>query len=148
MQTDRGLVIARHGNIVMVRLQPHEGCVSCALTKFCASSKEANPTVSATASPQIVQGDLVEVSLDDSIVLKASAIMYGIPLVSFLAGVLGGYGFSSLVGLSANLSLALPVVVGFAMLIPGIIFSRRIAMRLSPTATVLRRLDQEVSRCQ
>lgn len=148
MQTDRGLVIARHGDVVMVRLQPQDGCVSCALTQFCVGSKGSSATVRATASSEIAQGDLVEVSLDDSLVLKASAIMYGVPLVAFLAGVLGGYGFSSLAGLSASLSTALPVVTGFVMLIPGAILSHGVAIRLNPTATVVRKLDQEVARCQ
>jgi len=148
MQTDRGLVIARHGDVVMVRLQPQDGCVSCALTQFCVGSKESSPIVRATAPSEIAQGDLVEVSLDDSLVLKASAIMYGVPLVAFLAGVLGGYGFSSLAGLSASLSTALPVVTGFVMLIPGAILSHRVAIRLNPTATVVRKLDQEVARWQ
>jgi len=132
----------------MIRLQPQDGCVSCPLTQFCVGSKESSPTVRATAPSEIAQGDLVEVSLDDSIILKASAIMYGIPLVAFLAGVLGGYGFSSLTGLSASLSMAVPIVAGFVMLIPGIIFSRRIAIRLNPTVTVVRKLDQEVTRCR
>ena len=105
MQTDQGLVIARHGSVVTIRLLPRDGCASCTLTQFCIGSKESSPTVRATAPPEIAQGDLVEVSLDDSIILKASAIMYGVPLVAFLAGVLGGYGFSSLAGLSGSLSL-------------------------------------------
>jgi len=132
----------------MVRLQPQDGCVSCALTQFCVGSKESSATVRATALSEIAVGDLVEVSLDDSIILKASAIMYGIPLVAFLAGVLGGYGFSSLAGLSGSLSMALPVVAGFVMLIPGAILSHRAAIRLNPTATVVNKLDQEVARCQ
>lgn len=148
MQTDRGLVIARHGDVVMVRLQPQDGCMSCALAQFCVGSKESSPTVRATAPSEIAQGDLVEVSIDDSIILKASAIMYGIPLVAFLVGVLGGYGFSSLAGLSGSLSMALPVVAGFVMLIPGAILSHRVAIRLNPTATVVNKLDQEVARRQ
>jgi sigma-E factor negative regulatory protein RseC len=148
MQTDRGLVIARHGDVVMVRLQPQDGCVSCALAQFCVGSKESSATVRATAPSDIAQGDLVEVSLDDSLILKASAIMYGVPLVAFLTGVLGGYGFSSLAGLSTSLSMALPVVAGFVMLVPGAILSHRAAVRLNPTATVVRKLDQEVARCQ
>ena len=148
MQTDRGLVIARRGDVVMIRLQPQDGCVSCALAQFCVGGKESSPTVRATAPPEIAQGDLVEVSLDDSIILKASAIMYGVPLVAFLAGVFGGYGFSSLAGLSGSLSMALPVVAGFVMLIPGIILSRRVAVRLNPTATVVNKLDQGVAICQ
>jgi len=148
MQTDRGLVIARQGDVVVVRLQPRDGCVSCSLTQFCVGSKESSPTVRVTAPPEIAQGDLVEVSLDDSLILKASAIMYGIPLAAFLTGVLGGYGFSSLAGLNGSQSIALPVVAGFLMLIPGIIISRRVASRLNPTATVVRKIDQEVINCQ
>jgi sigma-E factor negative regulatory protein RseC len=148
MQTDRGLVVARHGDVVMVRLEPRGGCASCSLTQFCAGSKETNSTVRAIARPEIAQGDLVEVSLDDSVLLRASAIMYGVPLVSFLAGVLGGYGLSTLARPSGSLSTALPVVAGFVMLIPGIILSHRAAMRLNPTATVVNKIDQEVARCQ
>src|SRR5664280_905095 len=130
MQTDRGLVIGRHGDAVTIRLLSRDGCASCTLTQFCIGSKESSPTVRATASPEIAQGNLVEVSLDDSIILKASAIMYGVPLVAFLTGVLGGYGFSSLAGLSGSLSMAFPVVAGFVMLIPGVILSRRVACLL------------------
>jgi len=148
MQTDRGLVIARHGGVVTIRLLPRDGCASCSLTQFCIGSKESNPTIRATAPPEISQGDLVEVSLDDSIILKASAIMYGVPLVAFLAGVLGGYGFSLLGGLNGSLSVALPVVAGFVMLIPGVLVSRRVAMRLNPTTAVVNKLDQEVTICQ
>jgi sigma-E factor negative regulatory protein RseC len=148
MQTDRGLVIARYDGVVTIRLLPRDGCASCSLTQFCIGSKESSPTIKATAPPEIVQGDLVEVSLDDSIILKASAIMYGVPLVAFLVGVLGGYGFSLLGGLSGSLSVALPVVAGFAMLIPGVVVSRRVAMRLNPTAAVVNKLDQEVTVCQ
>ncbi|MFZ2413106.1 MAG: SoxR reducing system RseC family protein [Candidatus Cryosericum sp.] len=148
MQTDRGLVISRHGDVVMVRLQPHAGCASCSLTQFCVGSKESGSTVKAIALPGIDQGDLVEVSVDDSVILKATAIIYGVPLVAFLAGVLGGYGFSSLAGLTGNPSMALPVVAGFVTLIPGIILSRRVATRLNPTVTVVSKLDQEVARCR
>lgn len=148
MQTDRGLVISRHGDVVMVRLQPHAGCTSCSLTQFCIGGRESGSPVKAIAPPGIDQGDLVEVSVDDSVILKVTAIMYGVPLVAFLAGVLGGYAFSSLAGLTGNPSMALPVVVGFLMLVPGIILSRRVTTRLNPTATVVSKLDQEVAGCR
>ncbi|MHB8106751.1 MAG: SoxR reducing system RseC family protein [Candidatus Cryosericum sp.] len=148
MQTDRGLVIARHDGVVTIRLLPRDACASCSLTQFCIGSKESSPTIRATARPEIVQGDMVEVSFDDSIILKASAIMYGVPLIAFLAGVLGGYGFSLLGRLSASLSMALPVAAGFGMLILGVVVSRRVAMRLNPTAAVVNKLDQEVTVCQ
>jgi len=145
MPTDRGLVVSRSGDVVTVRLLPHDGCASCALTQFCVGSKESDPTITASAPAEVVQGDSVEVTLDESLVLKATAVLYGIPLTAFLTGVLGGYVFSSVAQLSGNLSIALPVVAGFGMLIPGMIITRRVAFRLNPTATVVRKLDQEVT---
>lgn len=72
--------------------------------------------------------------------------MYGIPLVAFLIGVLSGYGFSSLAGFDGGLSTALPIAGGFILLIPGVILSRKAVARVDPTATVLRKLDQEVTK--
>ncbi|HWQ21760.1 MAG TPA: SoxR reducing system RseC family protein [Clostridia bacterium] len=153
MQTDRGLVVSRHGDVVTVRLQPHAECASCSLSKFsltqfCGGSKESSATVKATAAPGIAQGDLVEVSLDDSITLKAAVIVYGLPLVAFLVGVLGGYALSSLITLRGTLSTAAPVLAGFLMLVPGVVLSRKAARRLNPTATIVGKLDQEVTTCQ
>jgi sigma-E factor negative regulatory protein RseC len=145
MPTDRGLVVARRGNVVTVQVQPQEGCASCALSEFCVGSKQDTPTVKATASSEIAQGDIVEVSLDDSLLLKATAIIYGIPLVAFLVGVLGGYLYVTLASPSPAVSMAVPVIAGFLMLIPGILVSRRAGERLNPTATVVRKLDQKPS---
>jgi sigma-E factor negative regulatory protein RseC len=145
MPTDRGLVVARRGNVVTVQVQPQEGCASCALSEFCVGSKQDTPTVKATASSEIAQGDIVEVSLDDSLLLKATAIIYGIPLVAFLVGVLGGYLYVTLVLPSPAVSMAVPVIAGFLMLIPGVLVSRRAGELLNPTATVVRKLDQKPS---
>lgn len=145
MPTDRGLVVARRGNIVTVQVQPQEGCASCALSAFCVGSKQDAPTVKAIASTGIVQGDTVEVSLEDSLLLKATAIVYGIPLAAFLIGVLVGYLYATLTSPSTAVSMAAPVIAGFLMLIPGVLISRRAGERLNPTATVVRKLDQKTS---
>jgi len=79
------------------------------------------------AEPDIRRGDIVEVALDDSVVLKASLALYGIPLVAFLAGVLIGYGLSFLVRQGTAMAILLPVMGGFLLLIPGILASRRTA---------------------
>ncbi len=97
------------------------------------------------SSPESI-GRLVEVSVDDSVILKVTAI-----IMAFTCGFSAesrGYAFSSLAGLTGNPSMALPVVVGFLMLVPGIILSRRVTTRLNPTATVVSKLDQEVAGCR
>ncbi|MCE5193713.1 MAG: SoxR reducing system RseC family protein [Candidatus Cryosericum sp.] len=145
MPTDRGLVLSRTGNVVTVQVQPQEGCDSCALSQFCVGSKQDTPTVTAIAPSEIRQGDLVELSVSDSLLLKATAIIYGIPLVAFLVGVLGGYLYAAFTIQSMRTATVLPVIGGFLMLIPGVFISRKSGKRLNPTATVVRKLDQEAT---
>ncbi len=147
MQTDEGIVVARDGDMVTVELQPREGCVSCSLAQFCSGSKGSVASLRATAGTDIRRGDIVEVALDDSVVLKASLALYGIPLVAFLAGVLIGYGLSFLVRQGTAMAILLPVMGGFLLLIPGILGSRRIASHMNPTARVLHKVAEN-GRCQ
>lgn len=147
MQTDEGIVVARDGDMVTVELQPREGCVSCSLAQFCSGSKGSVASLRATAGTDIRRGDIVEVALDDSVVLKASLALYGIPLVAFLAGVLIGYGLSFLVWQGTAMAILLPVMGGFLLLIPGILGSRRIASHMNPTARVLHKVGDN-GRCQ
>lgn len=147
MQTDEGIVVARDGDMVTVELQPREGCVSCSLAQFCSGSKGSVASLRATAGADIRRGDIVEVALDDSVVLKASLVMYGIPLVAFLAGVLIGYGLSFLMRPGTAMAILLPVMGGFLVLIPGILGSHRMASRMNPTARVLHKITAN-GRCQ
>jgi sigma-E factor negative regulatory protein RseC len=140
MQTDEGIVVARDGEFVTVELQPREGCVSCSLAQFCSGNKGSVASLRATAGTGIGRGDVVEVALDDSVVLKASLVMYGLPLAAFLAGVLAGYGLSFLLQPGTAVSILLPVIGGFLLLIPGILVSRRMALHMNPTARVLHKV--------
>jgi positive regulator of sigma E activity len=91
-------------------------------------------------------GDRVEISIDDSLILKVSAIMYGVPLLAFLAGVFGGYGFSLLAGLYGGIAAAAQIGSGFVLLALGVIVSRIMARRLNVTGRVTRLMDKEVGR--
>ncbi len=147
MKTDQGIVMTRQGSTVSVMLQPQQGCVSCSLSRLCTENRRhENPSVLATASADIVPGDLVEVTIDDSLILKVSAIMYGIPLLAFLAGIFGGYGFSSLTGLQGDLATAVPVASGFVLLVLGIIVSHAMTLKLNVTGNVIRKIDKEAEK--
>lgn len=84
--------------------------------------------------------------MDDSLILKVSAIMYGVPLVAFLAGVFGGYGLSLLAGLRGGMAVAMPIVSGFVLLVLGVVVSRAMARRLNVTGKVTRLIDKGVGR--
>ena len=72
--------------------------------------------------------------------------MYGVPLLAFLAGVFGGYGFSVLAGLRGSSAAAVPIGSGFALLALGIAVSRAMARRLSVTGRVTQVMNREVDR--
>ncbi|MHB8071451.1 MAG: SoxR reducing system RseC family protein [Candidatus Cryosericum sp.] len=146
MRTDTGIVMSRQGDTVSVVVQSHEECASCSLAQFCVSSKNPGSTVAAAAPFDVSPGDLVEISMDDSLILKVSAIMYGVPLVAFLAGVFGGYGLSLLAGLRGGMAVAMPIVSGFVLLVLGVVVSRAMARRLNVTGKVTRLIDKGVGR--
>jgi sigma-E factor negative regulatory protein RseC len=146
MKTDKGVVTTRLGDTVSVILQSHEDCASCSLAQFCVSSRSPSSTVMVTTSFDVAPGDMVEISIDDSLILKVSAIMYGVPLLGFLVGVFGGYGLSPLLGLQSGAAVAAPIVSGFVLLALGIIVSRTMARKLNVTGKVTRLIDEEVEK--
>jgi len=146
MKVDTGIVVSRQGSFVRVVVQSREACDSCALARFCTSTREPGSTLTANCTIDVSPGDRVEISLDDSLILKVSAIMYGVPLLAFLAGVFGGYGFSMLAGLRGGSAAAVPIGSGFALLALGIAVSRAMARRLSVTGKVTQVMSREVDR--
>lgn len=146
MKTDQGIVTACKGNAVSVLLQAHEACASCSLAQVCVSNRKPTSTVTVTGSFDVAPGDLVEISIDDSLFLRVSAIMYGVPLLAFLAGVFGGYGLSWLVRLRGGAAVAAPIIAGFSLLVFGVALSRIMARRLGITGKVTRLIDEGVGK--
>ncbi len=148
MKTDKGVVIARRGDSVSVLVQSHEECASCTLAQFCVNGKKTGSTVVVTTSHEVAPGDVVEISINDSLILQVSAILYGVPLLAFLAGVFGGYGLSSLLRLHGGIEVAAPILSGFVLLVLGVVVSRAMARKLNVTGKVTRIIDKEVGKSQ
>lgn len=132
--------------MVRVVVQSREECGSCSLAQFCATTREPSATLTVVCPIDVSPGDRVEISIDDSLILKVSAIMYGVPLLAFLAGVFGGYGLSLLAGLHGGAAAAAPIGSGFALLALGVIVSRMMARRLNVTGRVTQLMDKEVGK--
>ncbi len=146
MQTDRGRVIQRQQNTVTVQLATQESCAACSLARLCTGGKGHDSIVTATAPSDILIGDNVELVIDDSVFLKASAVMYGIPLAAFLTGVFAGYGLALSLRLGTGWSSGFSIVFGFALVVPSVILSRYLSGRLNLVGKVTQKLDQEVLR--
>lgn len=90
-----GIVNSIQGNEAKVIIQRNAACGDCGA---CQVGKD-KLTMEVTAKNVIgaKEGDKVEVEMKFVNVLKASFIMYGIPLIMFIVGSIAGYYYSSIV---------------------------------------------------
>ncbi len=84
-----GEVINIEGKKLVVKMERKEACAKC---RACtAGMKKEDMLIRAENMCSADIGDKVDVVLDNSNFMKATLIMYGIPLVAFLIGVFSGY---------------------------------------------------------
>lgn len=85
----RGMVKETKGNLLTVRIIRREACGEC---RACLSGMMENDMdIEAKNLCDAEVGDWVELELQDNAFMNAVLILYGIPLVGFLAGILLGY---------------------------------------------------------
>lgn len=85
----KGLVKETKGNLLTVRIVRREACGEC---RACLSGMMENDMdIEAKNLCDAEVGDWVELELQENAFMNAVLIMYGIPLIGFLAGILLGY---------------------------------------------------------
>lgn len=89
------------GRVATVKIQRSSSCGSCTACGMSKDQKEMFLTVSNDIGAKL--GDWVELDLQSVSILKASAIVYLIPLISLILGVAGGYALAG--QLSGNAEL-------------------------------------------
>lgn len=130
MQIEKGSVLARKGNTIVVELKRTKACVLCALAQFCGDINKETSILTATTFSELKVGDRVEVAVEEDILIPVSIILYGVSLLFFLTGLFIGYGFSFLIKLNENLAILISVLFGFLFLIPGAILARGLTKKL------------------
>jgi len=125
---ETGYVIGNTGKQAVVRIRRKKACEHCGMCKKGAEGMEITLDNPLDAK----EGDRVEVSMGDRMVLRASVIVYAIPLLFLLAGAALGYVFSSPLGI-ANRDLAAALC--------GIVFT-------ALSYTVVRSIDRRVTEKQ
>ena len=110
--TNKGVVTAVNGDTLTVAFERHEACGDC---HACMHGSEncAKHMVKIKGKAQV--GDVIEVAMDDSPVMEASALAYMLPLAGFIAGLAAGWGIAK-TGAFGNgeLLMALCAVIGTA----------------------------------
>lgn len=86
---ESGIVTEKKDNFVVVKLERQEACAKC---KACVAGLESKDMfIEAENLCNAEINDIVSISLENSSFIKAVFIIYGIPLVALLMGLLVGY---------------------------------------------------------
>lgn len=111
--TNKGVVTEVNGDTLTVAFERHEACGDC---HACMHGSEscAKHTVKLKGKANV--GDIIEVEMDSSHVMEASALAYMLPLAGFIIGLAGGWLVSKgMNSRSGELMMALFAVLGMAV---------------------------------
>lgn len=86
---EKGVVVERKKNLAVIKLTRQEACAKCRACVAGLSEKEMIMEAENQCNAQV--GDWVELEMVGNSFFEAVLIMYGIPCVCFLVGLLGGY---------------------------------------------------------
>ena len=110
--TNKGVVTEVSGDTLTVAFERHEACGDCHASMH-GSENCAKHTVKLKGRANV--GDVIEVEMDDSHVMEASALAYMLPLAGFIIGLAAGWLISKgMNGRSGELMMALFAVIGTA----------------------------------
>lgn len=96
-----GKVISVKMKTALVEVERQSACQDCKGCRF--GTDEGKLTVDAVNDVNAVTGDLVEINLCTTNILKASVIVYLIPLIMLILGVIVGYLLSGFLGVDKGI---------------------------------------------
>lgn len=113
-----GEIIELEGNQAIVRIQRSSACGKCGACKFGASRD--GMLLSTYNHLNGKPGDFVEIELESSSIVKASIIVYLIPLLGLIIGVVVGYFLAGFFNLDSGLLGAIGGILFTALTFLGI----------------------------
>ena len=128
MIVETGIVTKTEDTIAKVMVQKRGACDGCNAKGTCASTPEGME-ISALNPVQASVGQRVKVSLRPDTYLKGTMLVYGLPLVLFIAGAIVGknIGEKYMIGTNSDLVAA---VAGFCTLVASLLLVRMWSQKL------------------
>jgi positive regulator of sigma E activity len=87
---EEGIVVSAADGSAVVRIQHPDTCEECSAKLFCTPGEADAHTVTAMDPLGVHSGDAVRILVRGENVFRAAAMLYGVPLVLLLAGLLLG----------------------------------------------------------
>jgi sigma-E factor negative regulatory protein RseC len=78
---EEGTVITSVNGIAEVELKENESCDECSAKLFCKPGENKSKTIKAFDPYKARAGDTVKISVSGSVILKATILLYGVPLI-------------------------------------------------------------------
>ena len=85
---EQGIVISSENGSAVISLSGQDKCEACSAKIICKPSDGEKRTVRAFDPFNTIPGDFVRISIKGSILLKLSILLYGLPLIIFLVGIM------------------------------------------------------------
>jgi sigma-E factor negative regulatory protein RseC len=128
--TRTGVVKAVHGKTALVVTQQEAECESCSAKESCSTlgGSGSNREVRARNTARAQVGDVVKISIQGSSFLKATFLVYMLPVLALIAGAVLGYFLSKF--LEGNKDLFVGIFGGLG-LVGAFLWVRRKGNRLS-----------------
>jgi sigma-E factor negative regulatory protein RseC len=110
-----GIVTKVDGEMAKVMVQKKSACEGCTVQGACKST-ENGMEIEAINAAHATEGQTVKIMMKPQVYLKGTMLVYGIPLVLFIAGAIAGKNFGEeyLTGMNSDLVAA---VAGFSTLV-------------------------------
>ena len=109
---NKGIVDGVSGEMLTIVFDRPEACGDC---HNCMRGSEDCSKHTITLRGKARIGDVVEVEMDDSHVMAASALAYTVPLAGFLAGLGAGYFLRGALPIHPDLTMTLCALIGTAL---------------------------------
>jgi sigma-E factor negative regulatory protein RseC len=106
--TKTGVVKALEGRMAVAVTTREEACGHCKARESCeASGTGANATVRALNTAHAQIGDTVTIAMASTSLLKASFVIYMVPILALIGGILMGFLATHLVGIKENIAVGI-----------------------------------------
>ncbi|GKT11272.1 MAG: sigma-E factor negative regulatory protein RseC [Thiomicrorhabdus sp.] len=141
--TEQGEIVSLEGEFAFVQVQKESGCSGCASAKSCGTSALSNYFNSGTRglikvvnSESAQLGDFVELTLDESKLVKQAFMAYGIPLLGlFIFAVLFKLLALHSLGLDETYQDVFSIIGGFSGVAVGWFFTHKAYQPVLPIMT-------------
>lgn len=114
---ENGVVLENRDGKIIVKIERHSACGAC---KACETGEKREMILELEDTLNAQKGDIVEIELDDSAILRGAALFYGVPLLGLMAGILAGKSVAEIAGLPLPTEL-ISALMGLVFLVAALI---------------------------